>query len=61
MMTTAQNTLDNNVDRAAPATPILSTNINMEFPTIFIQLEIIDTVIGSLEFPDERNSAAEAL
>lgn len=29
----------------------------MEFPTMFIQLEIIDTVIGSLEFPDERNSA----
>ena len=61
IMTTAQNTLDMRVDSAAPATPIFIPNINAAFPTILMQLDIMDTVIGSLELPDERKSAADAL
>ena len=61
MVTTAQNILDISVESAAPATPIFMPNMNMAFPTIFIQLDIIETVIGSLELPDERKRAADAL
>ena len=60
-ITTIQNTLDTSVDIAAPATPILNTNIRSAFPHTFITLEITDTIIGYLELPHDLNIAEPAL
>ena len=60
-ITTIQNTLDTSVDIAAPATPILNTNIRIAFPHTFITLEITDTIIGYLELPHDLNIAEPAL
>ena len=43
---------------ATPATPACNTKIPIAFPTKLIRFIIIETIIGVLEFPMERNKAA---
>jgi hypothetical protein len=60
-ITTIQRILENSVEMAAPATPILKPKIKIALPTIFTQFEITEIFIGNFALPPALKKAEPAL